>query len=265
MFEPSTSLKQEVVIPSSFDEELSLPPKRLQVESPPEIPCAKKIKKELTTLVNKKENIKLELTSLDNKKRKCDDSFLKAPSSKKTTLRENPFATIKKKTSKAKPNETDNPFAKIRISSGEKKIEDNPFMIQRSLEETKENHDNKQVDLISLQSADISELPFSQNLSTINSTWLSKSDIKDEDIRVAEEEFKQVFERFRNTVVIEVDPSLLRRVLSQDVTDQSVDASFGRKNFKKFKKVNNFFCYFFSKRLIVCCVFFLYKSFSFKN
>lgn len=190
-----------------------MPPKRFQSETPPSLPPPKKIKREIP--------------SSDSKKRKGDgDSFVQAPLSKKSSIQENPFTSIKRKT----VTNVDNPFGKIGIIR-EPKIDNNPFIIQRNQERSKEVNE---IEVISQESDTTDSCALSQDVSTSSAQWLSKSDIKDEDLKVADEEFREIFEAFKNKVVVEIIPLIPRNKPLEDV--KNVFA--GKKNFKKFKKVN---------------------------
>jgi hypothetical protein len=169
--------------------------------------------------------------SLEPRKRKADENLERTP--KKSSLRENPFAMLKNKTATRKPS-SDNPFAGLRIKKEDSTNDSaNPFkkIVGQSSEE---RHD---VELAVTDSGGASP-SFSQSYRSpdkSNVKWLSKTGAKSEPIAV-DPEFAEIFEKFKNTVVIEVLPPTAIRVCTPAPV-ATPSASKSGKNFKVFKKV----------------------------
>ncbi|EFA04568.2 nibrin [Tribolium castaneum] len=224
-FEP----KQELVIPESLDADLHL------LTAPPTPNTSKQINNIITPSALKRgakepektpaKKVKLD-ESANERKRKADENL--GPSPKKNLL-ENPFAIMRKKIVN-RPPEPDNPFVALRVKREVREETDNPF--KNIMNNTREKPAEKSSLIKSVQySADESYCPSDPS----NVTWLSKHDIKTESFE-PESDFKELFDLFKNTVVIEPLPPTAIRVLPLSQYN-SGNTTTGGKNFKKFKKV----------------------------
>ncbi|XP_044268561.1 nibrin [Tribolium madens] len=229
-FEP----KQELVIPGSLDSDLYLLASLQQ-------PLQKQVNRTLSTFKRRVEETestpakkaKVEESVSNDKKRKADENL--ASSSKKTLI-ENPFAIMRKKNMN-RTNRTidaENPFVALRVKREVEEQNDNPFknIMNTFKEPEKKPAVEKSFHIVSKRySANESYCPSDPS----NVTWMSKHNIKNESLG-PEPEFKELFDLFKNTVVIEPLPPTAIRVLPLNQNETGNTTTRG-KNFKKFKKV----------------------------
>lgn len=231
--------KIEQIIPQSLDEDPNMLAPQLQ--APKEVfvaPSTSKRKQETEVVAAKKPKlVQATITttsSCSSRKRKGDENV--APSPKKTLV-ENPFAVMNKITRK-NPVADNNPFASLRLKKEVIQNVDNPF---RNVEEPVEQPIKPPEDSTSTVRDTPDNVIQNSCLSNLsNITWLSKKEIKNisNSSFEVEEELKEIFDCFKDTLIIEFLPaSAIKKVPLNQTLDVS-NTSVNGKNFKKFKKVS---------------------------
>ncbi|RZC34047.1 nibrin, partial [Asbolus verrucosus] len=241
--ESEGQLKEEIIIPESLDEKMSIPakpivvsntlpkqplsvvnvgaststnfstPKRIS-EEPQENPF-KKMKLESVSKINDPQPV-----TSESKKRKAEENL--GSLSKKSSLRENPFASLRNKNI-IKKTAPDNPYMALRVKKELNSAEDNPVIkvIDKSSEESSvEKVEIKTPIFVDVESSP-SYLNETRNSNTSNQ-WISKSSCKTEHCVAidVEDELKDIFNLFKNTVVIESFPVVPRSINVRPVRPQ---------------------------------------------
>ena len=183
---------------------------------------------ESLTSTSKRTAILIQDSLSESKKRKAEETLT---STRKKATKANPFAFLRRQ-------EAGNPFASLRLKKEvDEDNADNEFL------QILNQRPEKTAPVVADAPLEVKPLAYDYvPCDSSNIKWLStsfKSEDGDESLveSEVEPEFKELFEKFKNTVVIEPIPAASFRVVPPRPTPISLDTSGDRKNFKKFRKV----------------------------